>query len=213
MNKFNVSGRNYVATKNFLERQKGTNGLLLMYDDAPAINSDLKGAIKNINGVNINSREKFTEELMKYSPGEKINIISFDEESEKKYEIVLEERPDNKSLPWLGVGFFEKDISGIKKIIYIAIFSFKNPNIYYESNWEFSQFIYDLLWWIIIINLLVGLFNMLPLGILDGGRFFYLTIFGFTKSEKTAKKVFGIVSYFILFLFLILMLKWLFMRF
>jgi len=213
LNKFNISGKNYVATKSFLGGQKENKGLLVMYDDSPAINSNLSGAIKNINGVNINSREKLAEELMKHSPGEKINITAISDGKEKNYEITLGERADNKSLPWLGIGFFEKDISGIKKIIYITVFSFKDPNIYYEPNWEFSQFIYDLLWWIIIINLLVGLFNMLPLGILDGGRFFYLTVFGLTKSEKTAKKVFGIVSYFILFLFLILMLKWLFMRF
>ena len=38
-----------------------------------------------------------------------------------------------------------------------------------------------------IINLLVALFNMLPLGFLDGGRFFYLTFLGLTGSEKVAK--------------------------
>jgi membrane-associated protease RseP (regulator of RpoE activity) len=49
---------------------------------------------------------------------------------------------------------------------------------------------------------------MLPLGILDGGRFFYLTILGITKSRKVAKRTFAGITYFIIFLFVLLMLKW-----
>jgi membrane-associated protease RseP (regulator of RpoE activity) len=49
---------------------------------------------------------------------------------------------------------------------------------------------------------------MLPVGIFDGGRFFYLTIWGITKNEKLARNLFKFTTYFILFLLLILMLKW-----
>jgi len=59
-----------------------------------------------------------------------------------------------------------------------------------------------------VINLLVALFNMLPLGMLDGGRFFYLAILGITGSEKFAKKAFKFMGYLILFVFLLLMFMW-----
>ena len=60
-------------------------------------------------------------------------------------------------------------------------------------------FIYDLLWWLIIISISVALVNMLPVGIFDGGRFFYITVLAMTKKEKVAKKSFKFIpisSYF-----------------
>ena len=73
--------------------------------------------------------------------------------------------------------------------------------------------VHDFLWWIALINLLVALFNMLPLGILDGGRFFYLTIFSITKSEKAAKIVSSAITYIILGLLGLIMLIWFFQVF
>jgi len=86
--------------------------------------------------------------------------------------------------------------------------AYKEDHVYYEPKNDASLFIKDLLWWVFIINLLVALFNMLPVSALDGGRFFYLTILAITKSKKVAKKSFKMITYFILFLFLILMIKW-----
>jgi len=75
---------------------------------------------------------------------------------------------------------------------------------------EFSEFGYYLLFWIVLINILVALFNMLPLGFLDGGRFFYLTIWGITRNEKVAERLFKGVGYFILLLLIALMVRWVF---
>jgi len=60
-----------------------------------------------------------------------------------------------------------------------------------------------------IINFLVALFNMLPLGILDGGRFFYLTMLGIFKSEKVAKTAYKIMTYAIIFMFVLMTFFWL----
>ena len=86
--------------------------------------------------------------------------------------------------------------------------SYQEPHIYYEPKVEFNLFIKDLLWWIFVINLLVALFNMLSLGALDGGRFFYLTIAGLTGSEKVAKFSYKLIAYIIWVLFLALIIKW-----
>jgi len=49
---------------------------------------------------------------------------------------------------------------------------------------------------------------MLPVGMFDGGRFFYLTVLGITGSEKAGKRAFKISTWIILLLVAALMLKW-----
>jgi len=60
----------------------------------------------------------------------------------------------------------------------------------------------------ILINFSVALVNMLPVGIFDGGRFFYLTVLAFTKKKKIAEYAFKIASAAILAVAFILMLLW-----
>ena len=61
-----------------------------------------------------------------------------------------------------------------------------------------------------MINILVALFNMLPLGILDGGRFFYLTIWSITGKEKWGKKAYAFITWFLLLMIGALMVRWVF---
>ena len=70
------------------------------------------------------------------------------------------------------------------------------------------MFVYNLLWWLVLISISVALMNMLPMGIFDGGRFFYLTILLLTKSEKKAKFWFKISTNVLLGLFFLLMVFW-----
>jgi len=103
-------------------------------------------------------------------------------------EITLEISPEGKT--WIGISFENQQASGILGSISAWITSYKNPHIYYTANFTMAKFIYDLLWWLVLISFSVALVNMLPVGIFDGGRFFYLTILSLTKSEKTAKRFF-----------------------
>ena len=48
--------------------------------------------------------------------------------------------------------------------------------------------------WLVLFNLGVGLFNLLPLGPLDGGRMFLTAATTIFKNEKKAKLIFTIVS-------------------
>ena len=59
-----------------------------------------------------------------------------------------------------------------------------------------------------MLNFLVALFNMLPVGILDGGRFFYLTVWGITRKEKIGKWAYKAITWFILALIVVMMVKW-----
>lgn len=208
-NKISTGVKNYSATKEFLSRQEENSGVVLLYDDAPAINANLSYTIIEINGIKTDSMEMLQNELEKYSPDDKVEIVTFDGEKKKTQEIVLKKHPEKNSV-WLGIGFYQNSENGFVQRVFSFFPSYKKPNVYYEPKNEFSIFFGDFLWWVFIINLLVAFFNMIPAGIFDGGRFFYLTVLGLTDSEKIAKKSFKLITSFILFLLLMLMVKWLF---
>lgn len=201
----------YIITKVDFEKQESSYdkyGKVLLYYDAPAIKSNLSRIIYAINGVKIENHDILVEELAKYSPGEKITVTTvIDSDHNLDQDIILGENPENGK-SWMGIGFVDRESNGVKGFV-VKIFSFvKDPNMFYTPRSELSVFIYNLLWWILMINFLVALFNMLPLGILDGGRFFYLGVLSVTKSEKFAKRAFQFATYFLLALLLVLMIKW-----
>lgn len=206
-NEITADGKDYIITKSFLEKQSSSEYLLL-YDDAPAINANLSRIIIKINGADIDSIESFEEELMKYSPGEKVIITTLEDEANRDYEVVLGENPENENLPYLGIGFLNQQKSGILGNIISTFSSFKKQNVYYTPNFAISEFIYNLLWWLVLISFSVALVNMLPVGIFDGGRFFYLAIWGLTKSEKIAKRVFSFLTYLFIALVVVIMVFW-----
>lgn len=207
LNKIQVGNRSYVATRQFLETQGEIYNYTFLYHDSPAINAGLEGAIADINGVKITSLEIFQNELSKYSSGDEISVKTIVGEEVKEYEIELGENPNKEGPGYLGVGFIDTSRSGVMGKI-IDFISFKQSNIYYESNFGAALFIYNLLWWLILISFSVALINMLPVGIFDGGRFFYLSILALTKSKIKAEKTFQFVTKFFLFVLLLLMVLW-----
>ncbi|MEK6757499.1 MAG: site-2 protease family protein, partial [Nanoarchaeota archaeon] len=213
LTKIEGKNKNYFVNMEILELQNPPNGTVIFYDDAPAINQGLipeKDIIAKLNGVNIKNIDDLREEILKYSPGDKVVFGIKDGKNIYDKEIVLGEYPGQKGLPWIGIGFSNENArSGILGKAYDKLSSFKQSHVNYESKLgSFGDFIYLLLWWIILISVSVALVNMLPVGIFDGGRFFYLTILGLTKNDKFAKKTFSLVTYFFLALLLVLMLFW-----
>ncbi len=208
-NKIKFDGTDYLATTNILEDQTNNEGVIRLYYDAPAINNDLESIILKINGDQIMNIPDLESSLSEYSMGDEIILTVLNDDGEQlDREIILGDHP-KKDKAWLGIGFSEPiPRSGLLGKIYTSL-SFKDRNIYYEENVkEFSLFFYDFLWWIILISFGVALLNMLPVGIFDGGRFFYLTILAITGKEKIAKKAFLFSTYFFLFVVLVLMFFW-----
>ena len=208
LSEIKVSGKSYLASETFLASQGNNQGYLFLYDNAPAVKANVSNTIIKINGVSVDSRDQLGKEILKYSPGEKITITALDGDAYRDYEIVLGENPQNKSVPYLGIGFLNREGTGILNKIIHVFSSFRNPNVYYTSNFEAAEFVYNLLWWLVLISFSVALVNMLPVGIFDGGRFFYLTVLGITKSKEKAKKAFKFVTYLFLFLLLVIMIFW-----
>lgn len=103
-----TSENTYVLTKELILKQgykeAMDQGYVVVYENSPAINQELSGAIIKIDGKEITSLKSMQKEIAMHKPGDKIVISAIINESIKDYEIVLGENPDNKTEPWLGIG-------------------------------------------------------------------------------------------------------------
>ena len=181
---------------------------LVVYEDSPALRARLHGAITHIGPHSIKSYSDLNKTISKYSPGDKIEIRTMQDGEEKVYPITL---ANKNGRAFLGIGIRPYQSSGFLGWVYKIISQIKDPIVYYESSiGNLGTFIYDLLWWIVIINISVALCNMIPVGIFDGGRFFYITIWGLTGSQKIGERAFKYATWIILALVAALMLKWAF---
>jgi membrane-associated protease RseP (regulator of RpoE activity) len=210
LNKITIEGYDLLVYQTDLEktREENLKGIRVFYD-APAINANLQGAIFEIDNLEIKTKENLIKILESYSPGEVIEIKTIKEKIITKYEIELASKKDDTA--FLGIGFYEPPVKGLTGFLRTQFYKIKDPFVYYTPTWDgdFVQFIYDLLWWIVVINILVALFNMLPVSILDGGRFFYLTVWGITGNEKWGKKAFSYATWAILAILALMMARWL----
>ncbi len=175
--------------------------------DSPAFRTELSGAIKSVDGIEVRSFEGLRAILDNHKAGDEIVIEAIQDNNEiKEYYIELAEF-DGKA--FLGIGIITPQTKGILGWLYGLIARIKDPFVYYESSiGELGIFIYNLLWWCVLISISVALVNMLPLGMFDGGRFFYLSILGLTGSKLVSERAFKISTYLILGLIVVLMIKW-----
>jgi membrane-associated protease RseP (regulator of RpoE activity) len=203
-----ANGTNFLTTAKFLQSQGEIENYVLLYNDAPAITSNLSSIIIKINGIEVKNRLELAAELAKRSPGDKIVVTTRMDDYDKDYEIVLGKNPLDKTKAYLGIGFFDRTSSGIVGTVTGWFTSFKDPAIYYQPNFAAAEFIYDFLWWMVMVCFSVALCNMLPVGIFDGGRFFYLIMLKVTKSKEKAKKIYKILTYAFLVLVVVMMVFW-----
>lgn len=207
-NSIATKNRTYFITKEFLNKQKNIDGYILLYDNSPAIKANLTGAITAINGIKTDSKERLAQVLYSYKPGEEVTITTKTATETLNYDIVLTENPEEANIPYLGIAFSVPQQNGIMGVVYNLSHIIKKPNIYYEGKFGAATFIYDLFWWLVLMSISVALVNMLPVGIFDGGRFFFLTVLGITKSKRKAEIVFKFLTYLFLALVVVLMVFW-----
>lgn len=87
----------------------------------------------------------------------------------------------------------------------IQLTEYKNKNF----GTSLFKWFMELIWWLYLISLGVGLFNLLPLGPVDGGRMLLIGLSFFIKDEDKIKKIWKSVSFFILGLIVINLLPYL----
>ncbi len=184
---------------------------ILVFEDSPALRAELSGAIIGINNVKINDYDELRRIISGHAPGDKVVIetLNIEKKTTKKQDIMLVENPKNKSSAYIGIAMIQPATSAMGKIRARLTF-FQEQNTYYAPRFlpELMIFIKYLLFWMILINFSVALGNMLPVGIFDGGRFFYLTMLALTRKEKLAKKLFKLSTYLVLAVFILLMVLW-----
>jgi len=216
LNEIRTSEGNFLITKQSVLQQNNSKGLV-MYFDAPAVKSNLEGIILNVNGEKVTSTKQLKEELDKHSPGETIILTVVSNESNPyNKSITLGQSPLNKSQPWLGIAFVNNK-EGVLSKFYTPLSSFNidhttyarvYSSVYTSRIGDIGVFIYNLIWWLVIISISVAFVNMLPMGIFDGGRFFYLTVLAITKKEKTATIAYRLVTYLFLLVLAVVMFFW-----
>jgi membrane-associated protease RseP (regulator of RpoE activity) len=204
-----VSGHNYLTSSSLLGYmlEQGYD-YVLVYEDTPALNARLAGIIVSVDGAQTTSYAELRSVLEQHSPGDNVTVVTeYENGTSNVYHIQLAER---NGKAYLGVGSTTGERGGLFKFVYVALAKIKDPTVYYVSRiGDFGMFIYHLLWWSILISLSVALVNMLPVGMFDGGRFFYLTVLAATKSKKISERAFKFTTWFMLVIVGLLMVKWL----
>jgi len=155
--------------------------------------------MQEINGIKITDISIVTNVLEKQSPGDTVIVKA----NETNYNVILSKSPTNASRAILGISFSNYKVELKDK--------FKPVSWLYSL---FSWFVM-LLFWTFNISIGVGLFNLLPLGFVDGGRMFHVVMLKLTKNQKKALKLLSYVSIVILamvlinlFPFILRLFKW-----
>lgn len=147
--------------------------------DSPANGVLKEGMIlESINNHIIKDSNDYMEVVETFVPGERVSIGT----DQGIYNLTLSENPSNSSRGFVGVqaaNHFE-----IKESV-SSVFGDTIPWILFEIS--------TLTQWIFILNLGVGLFNLLPVKPLDGGRMFEIVL-SYKLKEETYKPITNAVS-------------------
>ena len=142
--------------------------------------------IQSVNGIPTPYIENLSAQLSSKKPNEIIDLRT----NKGQYSITLSKNPENQSMAYLGA--------------YLSQSSDIKPDVK-ERYWFLPHVIIwlsGLLMFMFILNLGIGLFNLVPIGPLDGGRMLHLVLITYMEKEK-AIKLFGMVGMF--FLIIVLM--------
>lgn len=135
-----------------------------------------------IDDVDVSDVSAFTEVLGSTAPGTEVEVVT----NASTYMVVLGEHPENPGSSYIGA--YVKQSSMVKES-----FLEKYGGWFVASlSWLFGLF-----YWLVILNLGIGLFNLLPLGPVDGGRMLLAALQKYLPQEK-AHKTWKFVSLFFL---------------
>jgi membrane-associated protease RseP (regulator of RpoE activity) len=164
-----ISGAIYNTQVNVAELTEG----------APAETSGLQldEQILFVDNISINSSDSFIESLANKTPGDVVVIKTHDDE----YKITLGKNPKNESKAYLGLSIMQNSVT--KPEIAAKYGSFLPA--------AFLWFI-GLLFFLYALNVGIGIFNLVPVGPIDGGRMLKLTLEKYFKKHGT--KIFKVIS-------------------
>ncbi len=155
--------------------------------------------ITKVDDAKVGTVEEFFDELSNKKPGQEI-ILQTDKGASK---VVLGEQPKEFLKSREGIGYLGAGISPLS-----IEYSKEAVDNYGKTFLGFIFWLRQLFFWIWVISFGVGLFNLLPLGPVDGGRMFFLGMMTFINKEK-AMKTWKVITIFLLLLLIINLSPWL----
>lgn len=172
----------------FLTQAAGVSYQGYVGEDYPAAKILPKeGVITYLNGEKISSLNSFMEKTFCLKPNEKINLTV----NNQVYSLVLAESPYEKGKGFIGIS----EMQG-KRVLKEE---FKKLNwLHFVVLWLVGLFK-----WLYVLSLGIGLFNILPLPLVDGGKIIQISSHQI-KGKKKGEKYFKII---ILFSLLVLLLN------
>ena len=108
-------------------------------------------------------------------PEDKISFGS----GNQSYVITTTANPEDKTKPLIGIKNIKNEVKMKDNYEWLAPFIFK---------------IKSLLKWLFILNLLIGLANLLPLGIVDGGRMLQVALHKVVDNKEKAQKIWVFIA-------------------
>jgi Zn-dependent protease len=143
--------------------------------------------IEEIDGLKINNVDSVTNALAEKKAGDVVKVIA----NNSSYDVILSQHPKDSRKVMLGI-----TMSGLNVELKESL---QNYSWLYKT----LQWLSLLVFWIVNISIGVGLFNLLPLGPVDGGRMFHAAMIGITKNEKKAIRILSVISFIIFAMILI----------
>ena len=204
-----IKNESYFIASNNVGKIK-ENEQIIVFENSPALKAGLNGIIIEFDRKKIKNSNELSIALREKRPDDSVKIKTLFNNSIKEYEIKLGKRPDDENKAYLGITSYQTASRGFFGKIKNKIIFYKDPNTYYKARIsdDLTLFIYNIFVWLIIVNLGVALTNMLPVGIFDGGRVFYITMLAIFKNENIAKKAYKFVTYLLIFAFLLVTYLW-----
>jgi membrane-associated protease RseP (regulator of RpoE activity) len=204
-----TSNGSYILTKSLITQQsssllKPVNQTIVAYYNAPFINANIQGEILEINDLKYSDPKIFSM-LNSTVPGQQIEIKT----TKDTYTLTASQNPTNSSKGFIGMNYRSPPKTFAEKLQSWAM-SMNNPFMSYEPfNSDIFSFISIFMFWLIMLLFAISTFNMLPFGFLDGGKFFYLTMLGITKSKKHSEFWYKIASLIVVLIIVAMVFVWL----
>ncbi len=175
----------FVLISPVLSQAFDTKGIELVdvSEDGPAFAGGLRtgDVIVKLNDVALSSVVNITSLLNVSSPGGELQVETIN----RSLSVVLGANPKNASRAYLGI---QAKPFLVPKPDFVSKYGALTPSA--------LKWFVGLIFWLFMLNIGIGLFNLLPIGPLDGGRMFQLVCFKFFKNKLTALKVWSWVSIF-----------------
>lgn len=154
----------------------------------PALEAGLqpKTTYNLVNGVQVNNKTYLEEILSGLSPGDELVIAN----ENLSHTIITTNSPDNPENAFIGV---------------LGIYTDFELKAYANKLWfDFVTIISKFLQWVFILSIGIGLANLLPIGPVDGGRMFFLSLQKLI-GKKWAASIFSRITALLLMMILIML--------